>query len=119
MDIDLVKQIVDYIRELAEPMVTSGYELVLRQVQFKMIFDIIICVALIAVFYFGIVCIHKGAAMKEDSCYSMYESWYVLAGIMLTTSPIVFFLNLYSILNTLINPDWVAIQTLMALIANN
>ena len=119
MDIELVKQIVDYIRELAEPMVTAGYELVLRQVQFKMIYNIIICAAMIVIFYVGIRFIGHGRSEQKKSEYSMYEMWMAFGGLIVFMSALVFFILLYSILNTLINPDWVAIQTLFSLVSNN
>lgn len=111
MDIELVEQIVDYITKLATPLVTAGYELVIKQVYYQMYFDIFINAVLLVIFIFGIKFCKKVPSLD-------WAGGEFMVAFILTFPPLaVFCTNMASILNTLINPDWVAIKLLMSLVS--
>jgi hypothetical protein len=115
MNIELVQQIVDYIKKLAEPLVTAGYTLVLKQVQYIMIRDIVFTVLLIGVLITLIV-LFKKAIKWCDGDGDGIGAIIGLSLFLFVPTIITIVANISSILNTLINPDWVAIQMIMSLV---
>ena len=110
MDIELIQQIVDYITKLAQPMVTAGFELVVKQVYYQMWFDIFINVVMLVIFIFGV----RFCKNIDNIDWSGGE---YMAAFFITLPPVVVFcVNMASILNVLINPDWMAIKLIMGLV---
>lgn len=117
MDGTNFKDIVEYIRSIAEPMVTAGYDIVLKQVKFNTIWYMVLFVILVVATILLIKLV-KYSFKKESEIYSD-GTW--IAGIMmgclgtlLSAVGSVFCLNYF--LNGLINPDWMAIKIILGMI---
>lgn len=115
MDGNEFKDIVEYIRGIAEPMVTAGYDVVLKQVKFEMAWHIVLLIFFIVALMLGIKLLKYSAReIQRDS------EWFgggIVAGSVATIISVIGFLyNVYYVLNTAINPDWVAISMILNLI---
>jgi len=106
MNIDLVKEIVEYLAKIAEPLATKGYELVLKQVQYLMIANTVGFIIGLAVIVSAIVLTIN--LFKDDEVeFGMISILFGLVGMI----PF-FTCGLYA-LNALINPEWMAIQLIL------
>jgi len=113
MNIELVQQIVDYIKKLAEPLATAGYELVLKQVRYELIVNIIWSIVGLGLIIGSIF------FWKKVKHFDWIGAEYVL-GILMTGLGIgLFFGFLFPAINTIVNPDWMAIQMIMNLVSGN
>ena len=119
MDGTNFKDIVEYIRGIAEPMVTAGYEVVLKQVKFEMVWDaVLVLIFIISTALLVKVVLYSIKRESEDN--SSYGSGWIF-GIVFgicgaVGSVAIAMASLYSFLNALINPDWVAIEMILKMV---
>ena len=106
-----IQEIVNYLKQIGESVVTKGFEIAMRQVYVGIAVAILICVVSIIVLVFGIWVIVKGTRKDFDE-----EDWYAVGSTILVIATFFFFYNLGSIVVRLINPEWYAIQNIMKLI---
>ena len=114
MDGTNFKDIVEYIRSIAEPMVTSGYEVVLKQVQFVLAWNIFGLLASAVALWFLIKFV-KLSIKKIDDDYNWIGG--VMFGVLGCLASLgIMCSSVYYVLNALINPDWMAIQMILGMI---
>ena len=120
MDGTNFKDIVEYIRNIAEPMVTAGYEIVLKQVRFQMIWNMVLFVILVVATILLIKLV-KVSIEKEKKYESSFDTSGWIAGVIFgifgavcTTVGSIVCLNY--VLNALINPDWMAIKMILGVV---
>lgn len=101
-----IQKIVEYLTNLMGPIVSAGYDLVYRQVLFNTIWDgvmLILCVVLIVALPLILRKIAKATSENMFYIFNLFLILPVFAGFGL----------LYSILNFVINPNWMVIQFLL------
>jgi hypothetical protein len=118
MDGTNFKDIVEYIRGIAEPMVTAGYDIILKQVKFNMIWYMVLFVILVVSTIFLIKLVKYSFKKEEDDKYGT-SAW--IAGIMFGIagafgSVVGSIVSLHYFLNSLINPDWMAIKMILGVV---
>lgn len=106
-----IQEIVNYLKQIGESVVTKGFEIAMRQVYVGIAVAIIICVVSIIVFVLGLWVIVKGTQKEYDE-----EEWYLSGITILIIATFFFIYNVGSIVVRLINPEWYAIQNIMQLI---
>jgi hypothetical protein len=114
MDGTNFKDIVEYIRSIAEPMVTAGYDIVLKQVKFNMIWNIVLFVILIVIVFLMAKLVKYSIKKIEDD----YDSigWIMIGSFAGVISLIGSMFCLHYFLNVLINPDWMAIKMILGVV---
>ena len=120
MDGTNFKDIVEYIRSIAEPMVTAGYEVVLKQVKFEMVWNAVLVFILIISTLLLVKLVKYSIEKESDKTNTYTESGWI-AGIIFGIVGALGTLGLsiaclYNFLNALINPDWVAIEMILRMV---
>jgi len=118
MNVELVKEVIEYLRAIAEPIATAGYELVLKQVYFNLACNTFYFILVIVGLVFSIRAIKRWRKINEDVSFPYTtDDWMVwIGGTGITICGLmVLFIPPY-IFNALINPDWVAIKMILDII---
>ena len=116
MDIELLEQIIEYLRNLAEPAVSAGWNIMMKQVQYQAISNLVGALIGILGSYGAFRLFIFGAKKKQED---WNEPWEIIfaGGVLLSIVSIpVFFICLFSALNAFINPEWLAIQMILSAI---
>ena len=117
MDGTNFKDIVEYIRSIAEPMVTAGYDIILKQVKFNTIWYMVLFVILVVITILLTKLVKYGN--KKECEKGSDGTWLAAimfggAGALGSALGSVFCLNYF--LNALINPDWMAIKMILGVV---
>jgi hypothetical protein len=111
-----LEKVVEYLRNLASPVVEKGWELAYRQVLFNRIWDglwIVICIALLVM---GIILAKKTWKEMQDNNNDygddqFYGFLFAMAiGLGIAIPLLVIMSNVYEVLNFLLNPEWQVIE---------
>lgn len=115
MNTEQIDQILEYLRKFGESAATKGYKIVFKQVIYDGIINWL-CINLgIVMMLLSVIYIQKFDWGNIDSvigCFYVLINWLVLISGMLLT-----IFNGKSLVNIVINPDWMAIKLITKLIS--